>query len=356
MLESETMPCAPVLLTAFKRPKETNLVFEQIRKMRPRILFVAMDGARNGNAGETELVQEVRELILGKIDWPVDLKTNFAQTNMGLRKRMSSAISWAFEEVDGLIILEDDCIPELDFFKFCTELLDFYATEPRVGAITGDNFQAKGFNCPTSYYFSRFPHCWGWATWRRAWQFYDDAMSDWPRKRETRWLFDLFTDPLESIYWQNFFEDVFAEKIDSWAYRWTYSLWKNGLLTATPQKNLVSNIGVGSSATNTSKQIDHLHFVQTNSIDFPLVHPLELTREIIADDFVQRNHFGKAKDTSAFGCLKRLFSRVIKSLRKLGLKKISSLGAACQHILWPCVYNSIFYLTKMTYIFLHYSQ
>jgi hypothetical protein len=304
------MDCAPVLLTVFNRPSETRQALVRLKQVRPKKIFVAADGPRDGRVDDIALCDEVRRLVIEQIDWPTALLTDFSPHNLGLRRRITSAITWALKLEDRVIILEDDCIPNASFFEFCTELLDFYEADRRVGVITGDNFQPSGFECGATYYFSRYPHCWGWATWRRAWDLYDDQMGDWPELRRTDWLEKLFPDPLEALYWKKIFDDTHAGKIQTWDYQWTYANWRHGLLTATPSKNLVTNIGTGPCATNTRDAEHNKHGQDSLPLDFPLLHPRSVTRDKDADNYAQLHAFGRAKDRSLTGRLKRLCEKV----------------------------------------------
>lgn len=306
--------CAPVLLTVFNRPLETRQVLARLKQVRPPVIFVAADGPREERTDDPHLCQEVRRLVAEEIDWAAEVITNFAPLNLGLRRRMASAISWALENEDRVIVLEDDCLPDPSFFRFCTELLERYADDPRVGVITGDNFQPEGFECRESYYFSRYPHCWGWATWRRAWELYDDPMSDWPAVRESTWLRSFFPSSLEELYWRQIFDKTHRGEIQSWAYRWTYSCWRREMLTATPTRNLVTNIGIGAAASNTRDAERGKHGLAARAIHFPLVHPANVIRNVSADATAQQNAFGLAKDPSLRGRIGRVVSKFSKKL------------------------------------------
>jgi hypothetical protein len=306
--------CAPVLLTVFNRPHETRQVLARLKEVRPQKIFIAADGPREERAEDQHLCEEVRGLISQEITWPAAVVSDFAPRNLGLRRRMASAVSWALEHEDRVIVLEDDCLPAPSFFRFCTELLEHYSTDHRVGVVTGDNFQSEGFDRVASYYFSRYPHCWGWATWRRSWEFYDDEMFDWPAVRDTGWLKTLFPHPLEELYWRKIFDETYSNNIPSWAYRWTYSCWRHDLLTATPARNLVTNIGTGVAASNTRDPEEGKHGLKAHAIAFPLVHPAVISRDPTADDRVQQLAFGRAKDSSLGGQVARLLSKIKRRL------------------------------------------
>ncbi len=180
------------------------------------------------------------------------MKTLFREKNLGCRQAVSQAITWFFEQVEEGIILEDDCVPDLSFFPFCAELLERYRHDTRIMAISGDNYQGGRRRGSASYYFSKYPHCWGWASWRRAWQYYHGALEAWPEFRESGDFRKMCGRKREAQYWTNIFNRLYAGKIDSWAYQWTLTCWQQKGLAALPQVNLVRNIGWGEDATHTS--------------------------------------------------------------------------------------------------------
>ena len=125
--------------------------------------------------------------IIHDVDWDCDVKNLFHDKNLGCKNAVSDAISWFFSFVDKGIILEDDCLPDLSFFEYCKELLYRYELDDRIGIISGNNF-INTSKMEFSYYFTNFPHIWGWATWKRTWDMYDLGIMDWPRLKKTRFL------------------------------------------------------------------------------------------------------------------------------------------------------------------------
>lgn len=166
---------SPVLFLVFNRPESTKRVFEQIRKGKPDQLFIAADGPRKDKVYEQELCRQTREILL--IDWDCDLKTLYREENLGCGKAVFSAIDWFFSHVSQGIILEDDCLPQADFFRFCDETLDKYVDNDQILEISGTNLQGGTVIGDGSYYFSRYGGIWGWATWSRAWNKYDFNMT-----------------------------------------------------------------------------------------------------------------------------------------------------------------------------------
>ena len=272
-----------VLFLVFNRPDTTKEVFEKIRQAKPQRLYVAGDGPREGREGEIEKVTKARE-IASKVDWPCEVKTLFREKNLGCKKGVSSAITWFFEQEEQGIILEDDCVPNLDFFTFCENLLDRFSKDQRITTISGNNFQNGEWRGDASYFFSKYYHCWGWASWRRAWKYYQGDINFWPKWKKSKDWFSYLPDKVERRYWQKIFDRVHAGQIDSWAYPWTASIWYKGGLTITPNINLVSNIGFGNDATHTISESSKLSKIKVDSLG-KIKHPKNIERNIEADTF-----------------------------------------------------------------------
>jgi hypothetical protein len=159
----------------------TEAVFARIAEAKPRRLLVIADGPRSHVPGDAEKCRAVRRLF-DRIDWDCDLSINFADTNLGCRKRISSGLDWVFAQSEEAIILEDDCLPVPSFFWYCDELLQKYRDEPRVMTICGSNW-LRETPSNDSYVFTTHCSIWGWATWRRAWRTYDVDLKSWPAKK-----------------------------------------------------------------------------------------------------------------------------------------------------------------------------
>ena len=294
MNQPTATPATPaVLVLAFNRPEVTSGLIQALRIARPGQVFFAVDGPRPSRRGERERVAEVCALA-DRIDWKCDLQTLFRPTNLGCKLAVSEAITWFFEHVDEGIILEDDCMPHVSFFQFAAELLDRFRGDQRVMMVSGDNFQLGRRATAYDYYFSRYTHIWGWATWRRAWRLYDHSMRWWPELRDADWLLGLLGASDAARYWKAIFDETHQERNTSWAYRWTYSAWVNSGLTILPAVNLVSNIGFGKDATHTLRKSNRFAALPVQEMTSPLRHPPYMIRDERADRFTQRTMFRRA--------------------------------------------------------------
>lgn len=240
----------PVLLCIFNRPRLTEQVFAAIAKQKPKQLLIVGDGPRDSYAEDSALVEETRRIVK-QINWDCEVLTNFSRENLGCRQRMATGLDWAFEQAERLIVLEDDCLPSDAFFEYSEAMLDKFADDPSVGMICGDQF-LPDLLCATDAYYSKFPYVWGWASWRRAWKYYDLEMNNWPQRNNDAWLRHNSCSQREAEYWQDIFARQHAGEIDTWDYSWIFNCWDQQLLSIHPRENLVSNIGFGSDATHTT--------------------------------------------------------------------------------------------------------
>lgn len=285
------MTKSPILFLIFNRPDTTARVFESIREAKPGKLYIAADGPRTSRAGEAELCEITRQIALN-VNWPCEVHTLLRTENLGCKKAVSGAIDWFFENEPEGIILEDDCLPAKDFFRFCDELLEKYRDNPKIGSISGDNFISSHWAPAESYYFSKFSHIWGWATWRRAWKQYDVAMSSWPSKGSRFLRQGPFTGNGKAVtYWANIFNKVHKGAIDTWDYQWAFTCFENDWLSCIPKNNLVTNIGFGANATHTTSPESKLANLKTGSINFPLQDPVKLESQTFADTWTLNEVF-----------------------------------------------------------------
>lgn len=275
----------PVILIIFKRVDATQKIFNIIREAKPKKLLVIADGPRLDRDGEQEKCKQTREII-DKVDWDCKVYRCFSDVNLGCGIRISTGLSWAFQQVEEAIILEDDCIPHPTFFTFCQEMLERYRDEPKVMSVSGCLFARSPK--PESYYFSHYLSGWGWATWRRAWQKFDFEIKDLPELLEKDWLHRYLPDHRIADFWQRRFEAVYnSDKGDIWDYQFQFASWVNNALSIRANAGLIANIGVDAEATHaqiSNENYDALGFNALEGIDFPLIHPKEVKRDIEMDE------------------------------------------------------------------------
>jgi hypothetical protein len=280
----------PVLITAFNRPDRLAGLLERLQQVQPTRLYVAVDGPRQGVPGDAEAVHATRSL-LAQISWNCDLRTRFHEGNLGCGRAVASAIDWLFEHEDAGIVLEDDVLPEVAFFGFCGELLERYAQDPRVWAVSGCNFvPPEHIGTSASYRFTSVPHIWGWATWRRSWSLYRYDIQGWRTRQILRAVWDSAPSALAFAYWCVMFELAARRVVDTWDYQAVLAALASGSVTATSNVNLVTNVGFGAEATHTARAPKYLR--APGELHPPLRHPDEVAADARSDRWTQRNVFG----------------------------------------------------------------
>jgi hypothetical protein len=309
--------CPPVLLLICDRPDLTRSVCARIREARPRELYVAADGPRADGPEAAQLCEEARAAAT-RAGWGCDVHTLLRERNLGCRRAVSSAITWFFERVEDGIVLEDDCVPHPTFFRYCGELLKRYRHDERIMGIGGNSFRSARAG-PESYAFSAYNQIWGWATWRRAWTHYDDALSLWPALREMGWLDDFLSDRSAARFWRAVFDRDLEGSIDTWDFAWTLACWVQSGLTVHPAVNLVSNVGFDDRATHTRNPASSLAGVATEAMDFPLVHPRGVLRDYEADRFTAE-HVHRVRLRTSRG------RRIIQRLHRVRLAQLGRAG------------------------------
>lgn len=280
----------PIVFIIFNRPDTTQQVFEEIRKIRPSKLYIIADGPRLHVSTDAERCAQCRQII-EMVDWPCEVTKDYSGSNLGCAVRVATGLDNAFKKFDKLIVLEDDCLPDPTFFPYCEELLNRYEHTPEVLHITGTNCSFGAYQGRESYYFSKYAHVWGWASWRRAWKHYDLKMRDWPEFSK-----EGLSTIVQSRGERQFFERVCnglytAEKPHTWDFQLTFSVWNANGYSIIPKVNLISNIGFHAEATHTKKEDSHLSRIPVAPMVFPLIHPTKIERCCTADMFVARDQY-----------------------------------------------------------------
>lgn len=279
----------------YRRPDHLRQVLAKIREVRPEVLYGISDGPKEGNPEVLQGVHESRKVFREAIDWPCRWELLERPVNLGARLSVSLGLDWIFERVEETIVLEDDTVPEPTFFRFASEMLEKYRNVSRVGSINGSCYDdPSDWRGQESYRFTRYHHSWGWATWKRAWRYFDREDKLRTTLQDKKWRRRQGFSRKEWAYWDRCFDHTFNHRMDVWDYRWTLSLWAQDMCCVVPKVNLVQNIGFDSLGTNTVEvdwANDAMH--QTNPMPFPLIAPIRLEVDAIRDRQVFLRHYAK---------------------------------------------------------------
>jgi len=300
--EGEEYLKAPVLFTPFCRAETAAKVFFAIKKAKPQKLYIFSDGPRENMEGERQKVENLRKKIVEGVDWDCEVFTKFQDENLGARFGIEAAIDWFFENEEMGIILEDDCLPAPDFFRFCSELLVKYKDEEKIFYINGTNGYADELSS-NSFSFKRITDftedvvgIWGWATWRRAWLKHDKTMDF----KKYEYVFETDSDKLN-------FEDylkvarmksqinqmraILAGANNTWDIQLRFSVLVNDGLIIVPDCNLVTNIGCGGYSgenAHATSEYSPAAAIAAGKFFFPTVSPKKISaRPLSAKEYLQ---------------------------------------------------------------------
>lgn len=272
----------PILLIVFNRPEKTQKLFEIIKKIKPKNLFIAADGPREKEF-DIYNCKKVRK-IFDNIEFNCNIHKKFNIKNEGLKNNVKNSIDWFFSKVEKGIIIEDDCMPSLSFFSFCQELLNKYEFNSKVMQINGTNLGLDYSNLvKETYFFSKLNHVWGWATWKRSWILFDTEFEDYDILKKNNSFNNYFIDNKITNWMMKYFDKSQSGTDNIWSINWAYSILKNSGLCVTPTKNLVQNIGFDGTGTSV-KDRSFIDFSKTeiNLLD-KIIHPMNINYDLKND-------------------------------------------------------------------------
>ena len=242
----------PVALFVFKRvqhTKQTLLSLSRNFGASEVELFVFSDGPKSDD--DVEQVQAVRKLCREQSAFR-KLHLFERSTNSGLAKSIISGVNHLLSDFPSLIVLEDDMVTSPFYLRFMQTSLEKYKDENRVASIHGYSYPAK--DLPSSY-FLRGSDCWGWATWKGAWQCFNPNAAELLDSLTTQNLLSRFD--LDGAYrYSEMLRKQAAGEIDSWAIRWHASTFLKDMLTLHPGHSFVENIGVDGTGTHFKTSAD----------------------------------------------------------------------------------------------------
>ena len=194
--------------------------------------------------------------------------------NYGLAKNIINGVDEVLKRNTKVIVLEDDIKVSKYFLDYMNQTLNLYKNKKKIWHISGWNYNVKVSNSYDAY-FTRTMNCWGWATWKDRWKYFNknpnEIIKKWSSKDVYRFNFD-------GSY--NFFSQIErnkSKKINTWAIFWYATIFQNRGLCLNPKKTLVSNIGIGNSASNT-KSFDDVFNGNASNLGFlPKKFPIKLT-------------------------------------------------------------------------------
>lgn len=228
----------PVLLLGYNRPEQMRGLIRSLVSAKPKLILLSVDGPRMNRLKDVELVRQTQEMV-NEVNWDAEIRTRFRESNLGLRRAVVDAVTWANNEFGKVIVLEDDVRAGPQLLDFLNYNLLKYEKQRDIAHINGYNLVPNQFlsnpNEPSR--MSIYPESYAWATWETAWSKYDDNMN-WAKNVSISELKNICGSTVGALRWKQNFSDAAAGRIDTWAYRWLATMWENNFKVISPNQNI----------------------------------------------------------------------------------------------------------------------
>jgi len=278
----------PVVLIIYNRHEILKKILAVLDNVKIKKLYVVADGPKN-NKNDIEKVNKTRKLIEQNYK---NLKIKiYSKKNLGLKKRIITGLDLVFAKEKAAIILEDDCIPSKDFFTFFNAMLKKFENDKTIATIGGSNHLSE-FGKNSSYIKSKYFNSWGWATWRDRWLNKNLDPKYLLNSKKNYNLHKYLGSIRAKMYWRFRIWLIQKERVDSWAYLWSFYNFINKKKHILPNRNLINNIGIGKNSTNTLR-LPYKYFLKNNKKKYKLNFSFNLLESSRYDSLVEDTVFSK---------------------------------------------------------------
>lgn len=318
---------APIVLFVYNRPWHTQQTLEALAKnelAKECILYIYADGSKVNAAEETiEKIKETRA-CLKKQQWCKEVIIIEREINLGLANSIITGVTEIVNKHAKVIVLEDDIITSKGFLHYMNDALSLYEFEEKVWHISGYWYPANGSRKLPETFFFNAATCWGWATWKRAW---DQLITNPQEIKEKVLLLEngLFRFNIENAY--PFFDQLqlnIDQSIHTWAIKWYGSIFLNNALSLHPHHSLTNNIGFDGTGINCEQSVYYSWSTLSKSIRVKNIKLVEsvLSRKLLKLFFNPETH-SKNVTLKLFMKLKVKVKELIKKiLLKRGLELV----------------------------------
>lgn len=238
-------PEVPLLVIAYQRVDTVSQILDAALSGGTTTVFISIDAPKIQDYSSSSNYEALIELINHYRDRFPTFATRFLPTNQGCALHVLSSIDWAFESVEELIVLEDDCIPSSDFFVYVKDGLEVMRRQPDIALICGTQHSPSELS-QDQYYKSKYSLTWGWATTRNSWQELRSSMIN-AAMNFPLGICDL---DFERIYWREGSRRAYEGFVDVWDTPLVNHLRVSSKYALLPKENLVMNVGNDSAATH----------------------------------------------------------------------------------------------------------
>lgn len=311
------MSVAPIIFFAYNRPLHVKQALEALMENElsdKSDLFIFSDGPKeDASTEQVERIKKVREVIKAK-KWCKDVNIIESDRNKGLANSVIAGVTDIVNRFGKAIVVEDDVITSKYFLRYMNEGLDFYQSEERVLSLGSWNYFSHKVP-ETDTFFMRNPDSIAWATWKRAWDYFERDSVKLMDELKAHNLIDYFD--LNGNYgYSQMLQDQIDGKVSSWAIRWTAVVaLKNGLALY-PSRSLTKHIGFGADATHCTDSFDYNKELELSKTPIE-IEPIEIREnEAMLKQLIDfENELKNRRDSIAQ--LSKVDNRIIRKFNNL---------------------------------------
>ena len=297
------MNFSPIIIFVYNRLHHLNTLFNSLQKndlFKKSKVIVFSDGAKNEI--DKDKIDKVRELLKKRLI-PKNSEIIENNVNLGLSRNVIGGLNKIFQIYDRAIILEDDLELSPFFLNYMNDALNLYATSENVASISGYMYPIEPKKFSNNYFFLKLIESWGWGTWKRAWNIFENDSLQLKKKIDEKQLTNEFNFESGISYYKMLTDNINGLN-DSWAVRWYASTFLKNMNTLFPSKSFVKNIGVDDSGENCSYTTVYDTLVNFDYKKLEKNHSLES----LSDRLVVQSFFRKIK-------YKRYLDNVINKIK-----------------------------------------
>jgi hypothetical protein len=310
------MNFTPIVLFVYNRPIHTQMVLNGLAKnpeSKHSILYVFCDGAKDNSSPENiHNISMTRQIIQSENRFK-EIVIEMHPKNLGLANSIIYGVNKVINRFEKVIVLEDDILPMIGFLKYMNTALNMYENNEDVGCIHAWNYCFSKNSIKDSTFFLKGADCWGWGTWKRAWDLFEE--------NGQLLLNEIISSKREFEFnrrgtqpYINMLKDQINGKNNSWAVRWHASLILKNKFCLQPTRSIVKNIGFDGTGVHCGVET-----IRQKPVSRIKLKKMNLVKENLF--FYKDFHFYKMFDEPNFSNNKNFFSK--KSPLKNFIKKIS---------------------------------
>ena len=258
----------PILILTYNRPDHLRRVLNTLIELKQVEIYVSIDGPRSDIDKRNQ--EEILHILKASKKSFKKIQVVTREFNLGCNLGVVSGIDWFFSYIDEGIILEDDCIPDSEFFAFILSNKHKVLLNSRIGMIAGHNPLKKMSH--HNVIESRYSFITGWYTRSEIW---NEIRKDFYKIRFPKLKNRYYEkqDLSEMVFWWAAATRARLDRYDTWDSSFSIRMWENGYRCIIPPRNFITNIGYGVGAMHTTDPtggvfLDKYEKLKLNNGDF----------------------------------------------------------------------------------------